>query len=285
MNLRAYIVPTAVIGIGIAWIGVPRVVNINRHQQRHELSHAHNLAAQSDWCSESRSNDSRGWHCEVREFEMSPGAFDGIDAGPNGGIEVSGWGRDVIHVLAKVEGRARQDDIAEALVSEVRIDMDGMALQADGPKTERRESWSVSYRVSVPRMYDLDLNTVNGGISIEDVNGNIEFSATNGGVSLTEVGGDVRGRTTNGGLKISLSGDQWDGAGLDVRTTNGGITFVLPDGFNAQLESATTNGSLSVDFPITVSGRIDRRLKTQLGSGGPLLRAITTNGGVTIKQR
>ena len=285
MNLRAYIVPTAVIGIGIAWIGVPRVVNINRHEQRHELSHAHNLAAQSDWCSESRSNDSRGWHCEVREFEMSPGAFDGIDAGPNGGIEVSGWGRDAIHVLAKVEGRARQDDIAEALVSEVRIDMDGMALQADGPKTERRESWSVSYRVSVPHMYDLDLNTVNGGISIEDVNGNIEFSATNGGVSLTEVGGDVRGRTTNGGLKISLSGDQWDGTGLDVRTTNGGITFVLPDGFNAQLESATTNGSLSVDFPITVSGRIDRRLQTQLGSGGPLLRAITTNGGVTIKQR
>lgn len=287
MNLRAYLVPTAVIGFGIAFVGVPRVVNMHNHRQSESLSHSHSLSqvVQSDWCRESRSNDSRGWHCEVREFDMSPGAFDGIDAGPNGGIEVSGWGQDAIHVLAKVEGRARSDDIAEALVSDVRIDMDGMDLQADGPKTERRESWSVSYRVSVPHMYDLDLNTVNGGISIEDVNGQIEFNATNGGVSLTEVGGDVRGRTLNGGLKITLSGDQWDGAGLDVRTTNGGITFILPDGFNAQLESATTNGSLSVDFPITVSGRIDRRLHTQLGSGGPLLRAITTNGGVKIKQR
>jgi hypothetical protein len=99
------------------------------------------------------------------------------------------------------------------------------------------------------------------------------------------VGGDVRGRTTNGGLKIQLSGSRWDGAGLDVATTNGGITFVLPDDFNAELESATTNGSLSVDFPITVTGRIDRRLRTQLGAGGPLLRAITTNGGVSIKKR
>jgi len=234
---------------------------------------------------DSRSNDSRGWYCEVREFDMSPGTFDHVDAGPNGGIEVTGWDQNQIHVLAKVEGRARQDDIAEALVSDVSIDMDGMTLQAEGPKTERRESWSVSYRVSVPHSYDLDLSTVNGGISIEGVSGDIEFNATNGGVNLADIGGNVQGHTTNGGLKIQLSGDQWDGTGLDVRTTNGGIVFTLPDGFNAQLETATTNGSLSGDFPITVSGRIDRRLRTQLGDGGPLLRAITTNGGVTIRQR
>jgi hypothetical protein len=277
MNLKAYIIPTAVIGFGIAWFGVPRVVDMKKET----LS----SVVQSDWCAESRDNSNRGWYCEVREFEFSPGAFDHVDAGPNGGIEVMGWGRDEIRVLAKVQGWARHDDIARDLVSDVRVGMDGMSLDADGPRTERREGWSVSYRISVPNEYDLDLNTVNGGISIEDVRGTIEFNATNGGVTLTEVGGDVSGRTTNGGLKIYLSGTEWDGAGLDVRTTNGGITFVMPDDFNAELESATTNGSLSVDFPITVSGRIDRRLRTQIGEGGALLRAITTNGGVTIKKR
>ncbi len=279
LNLKAYIIPTAVIGFGAAWVGVPRVVHV------YHDGHSHSDVIQSEWCMDSRSNHERGWYCEVREFEMSPGAFDQVDAGPNGGIEVTGWGRNEIRVLAKVQGQARIDDIAESLVSEVRIDWDGMALQAEGPKTERRESWSVSYRVSVPHSYDLDLSTVNGGISIEEVKGVIEFSATNGGVSLTEVGGDISGHTTNGGLKIRLSGNEWDGAGLDVRTTNGGITFVIPDDFNAELESATTNGSLAVDFPITVTGRIDRRLRTQLGSGGALLRAVTTNGGVTIKKR
>jgi hypothetical protein len=279
MNLKAYIIPTAVIGFGIAYFGVPRVVHVQKDKPG--LSHV----IQSDWCRESRSNDRRGWHCEVREFEMEPGAFDEVDASPNGGIEVTGWGRNEIRVLAKVEGRARSDDIAEALVSDVRISMDGMALDADGPKTERRESWSVSYRINVPHEYDLDLNTVNGGISVEDVQGIIEFSATNGGVTLTEVGGDVSGRTTNGGLKVQLTGDEWDGEGLDVRTTNGGITLVLPDDFNAELESATTNGGISIDFPVTVSGRINRRLRTTLGSGGPMIRAVTTNGGVTIKKR
>jgi hypothetical protein len=277
MNLKAYIIPTAVIGFGIAWYGVPRVVHMH--------SESHSNVIQSDWCMESRNDSRRGWYCEVRELEMSPGAFDQVDASPNGSIEVTGWGRDEIRVLAKVQGRARTDDIAESLVSEVHISMDGMAIDADGPKTERRESWSVSYRINLPHESDLDLNTVNGGITVDDVRGDIEFSATNGGVSLIEVGGSVSGRTTNGGLKIQLSGDQWDGEGLDVRTTNGGIVLVLPDDFNAELESATTNGGISVDFPVTVTGRINRRLRTTLGSGGPLLRAITTNGGVTIKKR
>ncbi|MDJ0767035.1 MAG: DUF4097 family beta strand repeat-containing protein [Myxococcota bacterium] len=234
---------------------------------------------------EAEPDRSRGWYCEVREIEFSPGDINGIDAGPNGGIEVTGWGDNSVLVLARVQGKARSDGDARDLVEEVRIESGGITLRARGPRTQRRESWSVSYRVSVPHRYDLDLSTVNGGISVTDVNGHIEFSATNGGVSLVEVGGDVRGRTTNGGLKIQLSGDRWDGEGLDVRTTNGGITMILPEEFNAQLESGTTHGGISIDFPVTVSGRIERRLITQLGSGGPLVRAITTNGGVRITKR
>ena len=53
----------------------------------------------------------------------------------------------------------------------------------------------------------------------------------------------------------------------------------------AELEAGTTHGGLNIDFPITVQGRIGRHLETTLGSGGPKLRAITTNGGVTIRQR
>jgi hypothetical protein len=40
-----------------------------------------------------------------------------------------------------------------------------------------------------------------------------------------------------------------------------------------------------VDFPVTVQGRLRGHLETTLGSGGPKLRAMTTNGGVTIRQR
>jgi hypothetical protein len=34
-----------------------------------------------------------------------------------------------------------------------------------------------------------------------------------------------------------------------------------------------------------VQGSIGRRLTTQLGNGGATIRAVTTNGGVTIHRR
>ncbi len=113
----------------------------------------------------------------------------------------------------------------------------------------------------------------------------MNFEATNGGIHLSDVGGSVRARTTNGGVVANLSGTSWQGQGLDLQTTNGGATVYVPRGYNAQLETGTTNGGMRVDFPITVRGSLTRRISTQLGSGGPTVRVITTNGGVHIAER
>ena len=136
----------------------------------------------------------------------------------------------------------------------------------------------------VPRTAILTLNTHNGGISIDQFRGTAEFRAQNGGVSLTDVAGDIRGATTNGGVTIDLRGNQWDGAGLNVETHNGGIRLALPANYSAELETGTTNGRVAIDFPVTVQGRLGRHFTTTLGAGGARLRAITTNGGVTIHQ-
>jgi len=42
------------------------------------------------------------------------------------------------------------------------------------------------------------------------------------------------------------------------------------------------NGGISLDFPVTVQGRIGRSLDIELGEGGATVRAMTTNGGVRI---
>jgi hypothetical protein len=45
------------------------------------------------------------------------------------------------------------------------------------------------------------------------------------------------------------------------------------------------NGGIRIDSPVRVEGRIDRELSTDLGAGGPTVRAVTTNGGVQVKRR
>jgi DUF4097 and DUF4098 domain-containing protein YvlB len=160
-------------------------------------------------------------------------------------------------------------------------------VSANGPETNHDQSWAVSYEVFVPRNADLALKTHNGGISIADVRGNIQFDAQNGGVNLKNLAGDVEGKTTNGGLNITLAGNRWDGNKLDARTTNGGINISMPTNYNAHFETATVNGHLNANFDMTVHGNVgevSRKLSTDLGAGGPTIHVETTNGGVNVKK-
>ena len=112
----------------------------------------------------------------------------------------------------------------------------------------------------------------------------IDFEATNGGVVLKRVGGAVHGSTTNGGLVIELAGDRWDGETLDVSTTNGGVIMSVPENYSAHLQTGTVNGSVNVDFPVNVQGRLTKQVAFDLGSGGATVKAMTTNGGVHLKR-
>jgi Toastrack DUF4097 len=231
-------------------------------------------------------SDRQASFCEVREATIGVANPIDVDASPNGGIVVRGWDRGDVLVRSKVRAHALTDAEARRLVSGVRIDTLGGRVRAEGPaSTDRDENWSVSFELLAPRAAMLTLNTKNGGITIENFGGTAKFRAVNGGVTLNNVNGDVRGETVNGGLSIDLHGDHWDGTGLDVETHNGGVKLTVPSNYSAELETGTVNGGLNIDFPITVSGRISRRLTTTLGAGGPRIRAITTNGGVTVRRR
>lgn len=235
-------------------------------------------------CNDGNWNSDRVTHCEVREATIGGANPLDIDAGRNGGIRVRGWDRGDVLVRSIIHATGDTDADARRVASGVRIDTTGSSVRAEGPSTSSDEHWSVTFELQVPRTAMLTLTTRNGGISIADFHGTAKFTAQNGGVSLNNVGGDLRGETTNGGLTIDLRGDHWDGAGLDVETRNGGIRMTMPANYSAQLETGTTNGRINVDFPITVQGSLGRSLTTTLGAGGARIRAITTNGGVTIRR-
>jgi DUF4097 and DUF4098 domain-containing protein YvlB len=239
----------------------------------------------SDWCNDGGGGGRQYRHCEVRESTVQGLNPLDIDAGRNGGIQVHGWDRADVHVRAKIVGYGETDAEARRLVAGVRIEATSTSIRSDGPDSSGDGGWSVSFDVDVPRNQMITLHTINGGIAIDDFRGTAKFQARNGGISLTNVGGDIRGGTTNGGIRVNLEGDRWDGAGLDVETRNGGVSMTVPENYSASLETGTVNGRINVDFPVTVQGRLNRQLTTTLGSGGAKLRAMTTNGGVTIRRR
>ncbi|MBO0359273.1 hypothetical protein J0X19_15025 [Hymenobacter sp. BT186] len=235
-------------------------------------------------CEDHWSNNGNKGYCEVRDVTLAAsgaGQTLTIDGQRNGGITVHGWDGPDVRVRARVQSWAKSDAAAQQQVKAVKINTSGNTLKAEGGNDN--DNWAVNYEVFVPRRTALALSTYNGGISIEGVQAAVSFEAYNGGINLADLGGDVRGTTKNGGVNVTLTGTKWEGKGLDVTTTNGGINWRIPKTYSAQLKTATQHGGLNTDYPITVTGKIGRSLDTKLGEGGALVSVTTTNGGINLR--
>ena len=146
---------------------------------------------------------------------------------------------------------------------------------------------SVNYELSVPANTNLDgITSVNGGIEISGVFGNIKAETVNGGINIEDASADLKLETVNGGIDArlaSLTGDQR----VDCETVNGKINLYLPDNADARVSVETVNGSIDGDdFSLDVEkGFVGRSMDGDIGSGSARLSADTVNGGVKIRKR
>ncbi len=216
----------------------------------------------------------------------------------NGGIEIATWDRAEARIEAEKRVRGRDSEAVREAMAEVRVRIErrdgGLEVETVLPSHRsgfmswlagRNVSADVRYRVTLPRRADLDLQSVNGGVRVDGVNGRLRLRTTNGKIEVVDSGGRVEAHTTNGGIDVELNEVEAD-AELEFHTTNGGITVSLPKGLGAALSASTTNGTIDTDFPIEVRGRVgSRRLEGTIGGGGPRLELRTTNGRIRIRER
>lgn len=241
----------------------------------------------SNWSTGECDNNDHNWGqahvCQMRRTTFTlPGGRLSVES-ENGGIQVTGEDRSDVALEARVKAWGASEAAAREILNQISIDTEGGNVRDHGPKPFfGRSGYAVDYRLRVPHHLAADLHTVNGGIVLSRMDGEIRFNTTNGGVDLSDLSGNVQGRTVNGGLDIALAGDAWHGEGLRAETMNGGVDLRVPADYSAHLESSTVNGGISVDFPITIQGEIKNHLDTDLGHGGPTVHVQTVNGGVSI---
>ena len=240
-----------------------------------------------DGCEGQNWGDDRSGFCEVRQYTVpASGAVLSVDAAPNGGINVEGSPRQDVLVRARVIATGRTTEEAKALAARVQVTATADRVIAEGPRgLGQLQGWHVSYRLAVPTGTPLSLKTTNGGITVDGVDSHVEFTTVNGGVRLSRMAGEVQGRTSNGGVDVDLDGSTWQGGGLDVQTTNGGVRLRIPENYSAHLETGTVNGGVNIDYPMTAQERSGRSVSADIGGGGPTLRVSTSNGGVRVTRK
>ena len=185
-------------------------------------------------------------------------------------------------------------------------------------------STSARLIASVPRGTALTLVTRDGSISVERIDGKLELRTDDGSVRVSEAPGDLLIVTRDGSITLERVGGRIDARSGDgsirvngtpsalmletrdgsvtvradrgtemaedwsVRTGDGTVVVELPDGFAAEIDAETQDGS--VRNSLAVSGEAERtsredrrRLQGTLGAGGRVLKLRTNDGSIRLR--
>ena len=226
----------------------------------------------------------------TRTYDLAAGGRLEIVNG-NGLIEASGSDERMVEVRAERRARAGTEEEAAQLLKKVEMREDVSATRvkiearAGEGVTGFRNSFDVQYHVRVPDGLTVSFKTSNGGIRLQNVDGQIIAVTTNGGITGNGLSGSVEMETVNGGVQADLSAVTGD---VKVATTNGGVRLDLPADVKANLDASCVNGGISIDdqFKVDTSGGDSRRrVSAALNGGGPRISAATVNGGIRIRVR
>ena len=246
-------------------------------------------------------------HTEEKDFQVPAAGIATVDAqATNGsvGVIASDTQEIKVHVIKVVQATTQEkaDEYGPQVVAHVETEGDTLKIFYEEPKGIKQIQVNVAYAITCPPAIAIRLLTTNGSanvvgiersVSAQTTNGNVDLERCKGAVNLKTTNGSISARmamlekeadclTTNGNVRVEV---ETGIAPIRAVSTNGSVTIVLPPDFSGQLDAVTTNGSLSSEFEVTIEKRSDTCLKGSVGRGGNVnVKAITTNGNVTIKK-
>lgn len=160
-------------------------------------------------------------------------------------IEVTTWTQQAVAIEVDL-GKMNRADFEERFVysfvqsgNDVTVTIESkrkLTSWWDGFRNSGRRGFVV--RVSVPTVFNADLETSGGSVSVADLNGDVRSTTSGGSLSFGNIDGLIRGRTSGGSIEVeSCVGD------VDVATSGGGIRLGQVKG---EVRAATSGGSIEV---------------------------------------
>jgi len=240
---------------------------------------------------------------EERTLSKSEAPVLQIHPHSNGGVQVVGWEKETYSVTA-CKAAAGSGDAAEKILSQITLSIENGRISTSGPGDE--EDWTVYLLIRTPKSASIDLETMNGPISLYDVDGKLtarahngpislknfsgdaEITAVNGPISLEGSSGSVRIHTENGPISVALEGKTWSGTGLSADAQNGPLTLMVPSGYQSSFVVESRNHSpVSCEASICENARKtwdDEHRRIEYGSAPAMIRLSTVNGPVSVQE-
>lgn len=218
----------------------------------------------------------------------------------NGQILAEASDGSSVELRAERTAKAPTDEAARELLGKIEMREEvgdqRVRVEVRAPRMSGPSGHEIKWVVRVPRGVAVDLRTINGGVKMVGLDGDVRARSTNGGVSgLGLAATSVDAAVTNGGVEIELAKALASGS-VDLEAVNGGVTLMLPPDSKADITGRCVNGGVSVtdlDLEVTAqegegrsqNARVQtyrRRVDGKLNGGGARISLETVNGGVKI---
>ena len=220
----------------------------------------------------------------TKSFEIAPGGQLVVDV-DRGSIEVKTGdaGAVNIEVTRKAGGsRSKAEKALKDHVVTTRQTGDKVEVHAKY-EGEKLTSWfggrspdlQVSFLVTIPRKFDVDLKTAGGHIKVTALAGKLKAHTSGGNLTFKQIEGPVSAHTSGGHINVAgVKGD------VDLKTSGGNLTLSEIEG---DVTASTSGGHISAD---KISGK--SVVKTSggnigfAGNKGPI-EAKTSGGNVSAE--
>ncbi|WKZ69419.1 MAG: hypothetical protein QY331_15770 [Melioribacteraceae bacterium] len=195
-----------------------------------------------------------------KEINVKAGQKLEVNLKTGAGIEIEGWDKNIVEVDVDITGRDADDVIVD--ISET---SNGVLVTTEFETRTHNNSTKGKVKVKVPYKFDLKLKTTGGGISIENVEGNLTGTTMGGSLSLKNLKGDLELKTMGG--SIELIDSEVDG---EVSTMGGSV---LVENVIGDVDASTMGGTVT-----------QKNVKSSKGSTGKEVKMKSMGGSINVDE-
>ena len=227
-------------------------------------------------------------------------------APPVSSITIEGWSRSEIEIEADIELQAPTEADLDllAVINNLTIDVDTdhVRILTSGthdkkylqrvakkfPKTLIGLPWKIDFRLKIPALTDVDIDSGVGPIKLSGVEGSIQLEALQSDAELTLTGGYFSGLIQRGAVKVTIPSRNWRGLGAGLQLAGGTLEVLLAPGFSGDvdaniLRAGEIKNSYTGLTPREGTTSNPRLLLGRTGAGGAKLSFTVGDGTLEIK--
>lgn len=179
-------------------------------------------------------------------------------------------------------------------------DLDGMNFSVEVDGVASVKASTLNGDLIARRAGEVSFNTMNGDIRVEDARGRLSLSTVSGRIEVQGASGDISAQAVSGHIglyriessrveassvsgQVIYSGSVRDNGSYALGTHSGAVTFALPAGANATVNTSTMTGGLNASFTLpSLDQRSRGRTQIRFGNGSASVDLESFSGDVRL---